>query len=189
MIRLYILSLLFFYFSNQARADISNRVLDDTLTFLLTNINTTDITTIDKIYVSNVKSDFLSKSDFESIVKILHHNSDSIYQNNLETYKIALQIIEDYLQKNNEILNYSKLVSTKENLEFLNYNIKTYIARQFFQLFFEKNAQSVLSRKDIQESLKPNIINDMLIRSFESEKLKSELKFIAINSKHKLFNL
>jgi hypothetical protein len=86
-------------------------------------------------------------------------------------------------------LNYSKLVSTKENLEFLDYNIKTYIARQFFQLFLEKNAQSVLSRKDIQESLKPNIINDMLIRSFESEKLKSELKFIAINSKHKLFNL
>lgn len=190
MIRLYILSLLLFYFSNQAKADISTKVLDDTLTVILTNINSTEKSDIDIIYANNIiDSTQLSRNDFESIVKILHHNSDSIYQNNLETYKIALQIIQDYLQIKNEFLTYTYSFSKKENSEFLEYNIKTFIARQFFQLFFEKNAQSVLSRKDIQESLKPNIINDMLIRSFESEKLKSELKFIAINSKHKLFNL
>ena len=175
-------------FSNVIHAESLNSiVMSDTLFNAISELQVKDSAILEENYRKNEEiNKALTLDNYIEIMNMLHTNVDSVYQNDSSSYSIAKDLIQNFLQEEDGILNtYSKIGTG----DFLEYNLKTYLARKFFQLFYNNNAQSELLRKEVQEKMRPDIINEMFKKTPDLAHFQSELIFIAKNSNYKLFKL
>ena len=170
--------------------EIKDLVLSD---IVLTEIK--DLAQNDSVFLTDYykNSENINKAitikNFFTIAYVLHQNNDTTYSNNQTAYSVAQLLIDKFFLVNDKLITQYATLFTNGKDQFIEYNLKKYLSRYCFQLFYSKGSQAELLRSEVQEAIQPKIIDDMIKRDANLELMQHEMIFIAKNSNIKLYNL
>lgn len=139
---------------------------------------------------TNIKSSTskLAKEDILLINEILHQQTDEVYIQNDSALKICNQLIDNYFLVYKDFFISFLAYSTTDRSVHLEGNLRKYMTRLLFDLFYQKGTTEVLFREDVQEKLTPKVIDELFTKSYEENIFLKRLQFLSINSHVKLFN-
>ena len=191
MYKFFILFFILLNFISLSNAtEIKEMALSDTVLTEIINLTQNDSSFLMDYYkISENINKVLSENDFYTVVDVLHQNNDTTYSNNQTAYSVAQLLIDKFFLVNDKLITQYATLFTNGKDQFIEYNMKKYLSRYFFQLFYSKGSQTELLRTEVQDALQPKIIDDMIKRDVNLELLQHKLIFIAKNSNIKLYNL
>ena len=171
--------------------EIKDLVLSD---IVLTEIK--DLAQNDSVFLTDYykNSENINKAitikNFFTIAYVLHQNNDTTYSNNQTAYNVAQLLIDKFFLVNDKLIpEYTTLFSKETDQQYIAYNMKKYLSRYFFQLFYDKGTQNELLKSETQTALNPNFIDGIIKKDANLELLQHEMIFIVKNSSIKLYNL
>lgn len=170
---------------------IEDITLSDTILSEMKDINTMDSVFIETYYQqSKIINSIMSLDNFRTILTdIIHQNPDTIYKQNEKAYLAAQSLIDNFFLTKYQIISDFKEYSENGSDLFIDYNIKKYISRIFFQDFYEKGTQNELLKDKVQESMQPKVIDEIIKRNKNLANIQKALLFLSKNSKIKLYNI
>ncbi|MCB9075616.1 MAG: hypothetical protein H6552_08795 [Chitinophagales bacterium] len=170
--------------------EIKEMALSDTVLTEIINLTQNDSSFLMDYYkISENINKVLSENDFYTVVDVLHQNNDTTYSNNQAAYSVAQLLIDKFFLVNDKLITqYANLFANGKD-QFIENNMKKFLSRYFFQLFYAKGSQAELLRTEVQEAMQPKIIDDMIKKDPNLELLQHKLIFIAKNSNIKLYNI
>ena len=191
MYKFFILFFILLNFISLSNAtEIKEMALSDTVLTEIKNIAQNDSTFLTEYYKNSENiNKALSVKDFVAVVDVLHQNNDTSYSNNQASYSVAQLLIDKFFLVNDKLITQYANLFAKGKDQYIEYNMKKYLSRYFFQLFYAKGSQAELLRTEVQEAMQPKIIDDMIKRDVNLENIQNELIFVAKNSNIKLYNL
>lgn len=191
MYKFFILFFILLNFISLSNAtEIKEMALSDTVLTEIINLTQNDSSFLMDYYkISENINKVLSENDFYTVVDVLHQNNDTTYSNNQAAYSVAQLLIDKFFLVNDKLITqYANLFANGKD-QFIENNMKKFLSRYFFQLFYSKGSQAELLRTEVQEAMQPKVIDDMIKKDTNLELLQHKLIFIAKNSNIKLFNL
>ena len=191
MYKFFILFFILLNFISLSNAtEIKEMALSDTVLTEIINLTQNDSSFLMDYYkISENINKVLSENDFYTVVDVLHQNNDTSYSNNQAAYSVAQLLIDKFFLVNDKLITQYATLFTNGKDQFIEYNLKKYLSRYCFQLFYSKGSQAELLRSEVQEAIQPKIIDDMIKRDANLELMQHEMIFIAKNSNIKLYNL
>ena len=170
--------------------EIKDLALSDTVLTEIKNLVQNDSVFLTQYYKNSENiNKALSIKDFLKIANVLHQNNDTSYSNNQAAYSVAQLLIDKFFLVNDKLITQYANLFAKGKDQYIEYNMKKFLSRYFFQLFYAKGSQAELLITEVQEAMQPKIIDDMIKKDPNLELLQHKLIFIAKNSNIKLFNL
>lgn len=171
--------------------EIKDLALSDTVLTEIKNLVQNDSVFLTQYYKNSENiNKALSIKDFLKIADVLHQNNDTTYSNNQTAYNVAQLLIDKFFLVNDKLIpEYTTLFSKETDQQYIAYNMKKYLSRYFFQLFYDKGTQNELLKSETQTALNPNFIDGIIKKDANLELLQHEMIFIVKNSSIKLYNL
>lgn len=192
MYKFFILFFILLNFISLSNAtEIKEMALSDTVLTEIINLTQNDSSFLMDYYkISENINKVLSENDFYTVVDVLHQNNDTTYSNNQAAYSVAQLLIDKFFLVNDKLIpEYTTLFSKETDQQYIAYNMKKYLSRYFFQLFYDKGTQNELLKSETQTALNPNFIDGIIKKDANLELLQHEMIFIVKNSSIKLYNL
>lgn len=170
--------------------EIKDLALSDTVLTEIKNLVQNDSVFLTQYYKNSENiNKALSIKDFLKIADVLHKNNDTTYSNNQTAYSVAQLLIDKFFLVNDKLIPQYITLFGKGTDQHIEYNMKKYFSRYFFQLFYDKGTQNELIKSEIQTALNPNFIDGVIKKDTNLENIQNELIFVAKNSNIKLYNL
>lgn len=170
--------------------EIKDLALSDTVLTEIKNLVQNDSVFLTQYYKNSENiNKALSIKDFLKIADVLHQNNDTTYSNNQTAYSVAQLLIDKFFLVNDKLIPQYITLFGKGTDQHIEYNMKKYFSRYFFQLFYDKGTQNELIKSEIQTALNPNFIDGVIKKDTNLENIQNELIFVAKNSNIKLYNL
>ena len=169
--------------------EIKDLALSDTVLTEIKNLVQNDSVFLTQYYKNSENiNKALSIKDFLKIANVLHQNNDTTYSNNQTAYSVAQLLIDKFFLVNDKLIPQYITLFGKGTDQHIEYNMKKYFSRYFFQLFYDKGTQNELIKSEIQTALNPNFIDGVIKKDTNLENIQNELIFVAKNSNIKLYN-
>lgn len=191
MYKFFILFFILLNFISLSNAtEIKEMALSDTVLTEIKNLVQNDSVFLTQYYKNSENiNKALSIKDFLKIADVLHQNNDTTYSNNQTAYSVAQLLIDKFFLVNDKLIPQYITLFGKGTDQHIEYNMKKYFSRYFFQLFYDKGTQNELIKSEIQTALNPNFIDGVIKKDTNLENIQNELIFVAKNSNIKLYNL
>ncbi|HMU99221.1 MAG TPA: hypothetical protein PKA15_10595, partial [Chitinophagales bacterium] len=125
--------------------EIKEMALSDTVLTEIINLTQNDSSFLMDYYkISENINKVLSENDFYTVVDVLHQNNDTTYSNNQAAYSVAQLLIDKFFLVNDKLITQYATLFTNGKDQYIEYNMKKFLSRYFFQLFYAKGSQAEL---------------------------------------------